>query len=89
MLVYVMVCFSYSGGACPEYLCNSPGNNGEGAQCCTWVKKLIERAAIRLLLGSEQRGLQFINSVKNFLFIFIYIYIIKKVNSEARKMGEK
>ena len=31
----------------------------------TWVKKLIERTVNRLFLGTEYRGLQFINSVKN------------------------
>ena len=29
-----------------------------------WVKKRIERAAKRLFLGAEDRGLQFLNSVK-------------------------
>ena len=37
-----------------------PHNRG-----CTWVRKRIQRTAKRQFLGAEDRGLQFLNSVKN------------------------
>ena len=45
---------------------------------CTWVEKRIKRTANRLFLGSEHRGFQIINSVKNkpkFFYLFLSIFI--------------
>ena len=45
--------------------CNTTAKNSNDTRGCTWFKKRIERTAKHLFLGAEDRGLQFLNSVKN------------------------
>ena len=50
------------------------------------LKKRIERTANRLFLGFEHRGLQFINSVKNnlkmYLYFCLYLYQFSPIKRE-------